>query len=85
MDGFDLVSSRSGDNADGDLTIPLDGTNGSGPTNQKGDVIGVGNTGKAAKCNTHMLEFDVGDNTAGTLTIKATGANSSIATPELGS
>lgn len=81
MSGFDLVSSRSGDNSDGDLTIPLDGTNGSAPTNQKGDVISVGNSGNAAKLNTHQMEFIVGDNNSGTLTITATGANSSTDKP----
>jgi len=68
---FNLTSSREKDKSDGDLTVPLDGTNGSGPLSDSGNPIGVGNTGKGAQCPNHQLALETGDSTAGTITVLA--------------
>lgn len=68
---YALISSRTKDNADGQLVIPLDGTNGNGPTDSKGNQIGVGNAGMGGQCANHQIAIANGDNGGGTIAVLA--------------
>lgn len=76
---YNVISSRQKP-VNVEMTVPLDGTDGSGPKSDSGKEIGVGNANLGAQCPNHSLAFEKGDSTVGTLTITATAVGKT--TPE---
>ncbi len=68
---YNVISSRSGPK-DADLTVPLDGTNGTGPIDTKsGNPIGVGDEEVGSQCPDHQFALEVTDSTTGTIAVLA--------------
>ena len=67
---YHLKSSRSAAK-NTDITVPLDGTDGTGPPDSNGIPIGVGNKGQGAQCKNHSIAIEKTDSTVGTIAVTA--------------